>query len=237
LFNSNAIQLNNKDLLVLNSDFDILSLVPDIIDGFNTISSKCLPQANINANILPNILDGIKTIKTVTLPVVDISVNVVHNAKMQYLAENYLHIINMESIALKILYAKTNGIEFMPTYLYGVKGIGCILNNTYLPTLGSTLSSPLNYHWGIYIPHNFLICLYKYMFLFVPLVIPFIGNIVGLIFNILGNSKYPLLYLLNYLLNIINNCFLYMLYMLEFCFFIISMLSQLGLRLYAIYIY
>jgi NADH-ubiquinone oxidoreductase chain 5 len=241
IINTYTTNINNNNileskLLVLRSDYNLLSVLPDILDGINTINLKVFPIVNASANILPNILDGIKTINEELLPTVGIIENGVHNAKMAYLAENYSHIIKMKSIALNLLYGKVNGLELMSNNLYWAKGTGSIIKNIYLPTLGSSSSSPLG-HWGIFIHHNSILYLYKYMFLFVPIVLPFISSIVGLMFNILYSSKYSLFYLLSYLLNIISSCFLYLIYMLEFIFYIISILIQLGLRFFTTFIF
>jgi NADH-ubiquinone oxidoreductase chain 5 len=222
-------------LLVLRSDFNLLSVLPDVLDGINIISSKVLPIVNTSTNILPDILDNINNIIKEVLPTVGINENGIHNAQMQYLAENYSHVLKMKSIALNILYDKANGSNFVPNNPYLIKDIGSILNNTYLPTLGSISCSPLN-HWGIFIHYNSLY-LYKYMFYFVPIVLPFISSIVGLMFNIFDSSKDCLFFLLSFLINIISNCLLYLIYMLEFIFYIITLLLHLGFRFYTIFIF
>jgi NADH-ubiquinone oxidoreductase chain 5 len=123
IINTYTTNINNNNileskLLVLRSDYNLLSVLPDILDGINTINLKVLPIVNASANILPNILDGIKTINEELLPTVGIIENGVHNAKMAYLAENYSHIIKMKSIALNLLYGKVNGLELMSNNLY-----------------------------------------------------------------------------------------------------------------------
>ena len=232
--NINSNILDSK-LLVLRSDYNLLSVLPDVLDGINIISSKVLPMINTSTNILPDILDSIKNITEEVLPTVGIDKNGVHNAQMQYLAENYSHILKMKSIALNILYDKANGSDFVSINPYLIKDIGSILNTTCLPTLGSISGSPLN-HGGIFIHYNSLY-LYKYMFYFVPIVLPFISSIMGLMFNIFDYSKDCLFYLFSFLLNIINNCLLYLIYMLEFIFYIISLLLHLGFRFYTIFIF
>jgi NADH-ubiquinone oxidoreductase chain 5 len=232
--NINSITLDSK-LIILRSDYNLLSVLPDVLDGINIISSKVLPMINTSTNILPDILNSIKNITEEVLPTVDIDKNGVHNAQMQYLAENYSHILKMKSIALNILYDKVNGSDFMSNNPYLFKDIGSILNNTYLPTLGSISCSPLN-HWGIFIHYNSLY-IYKYMFLFVPIVLPFISSIVGLMFNIFDSSKDCLFFLLSFLVNIISNCLLYLINMLESIFYIISLLLHLGFRFYTIFIF
>jgi hypothetical protein len=101
-------------------------MLPDILDGINTISLKVLPMVN-TANILPDMQETIK----VVLPAVDITTNALHNAKMRYLAENYIHIINMKSLVLNILLSK-DGLELVPNNFSWVKAIN--FNIIYSPT-------------------------------------------------------------------------------------------------------
>ena len=140
----------------------------------------------------------------------------------------------MKSLALEILSTQSDSSDFMPYSMYKIKEISCIINN--LPISTPTLNSPLDCHRGIFIPHNSILFLYKYIFLFVPLVVPFVGNIIGLMFNLMDRFIGSFLYLLSYLNTILSNCILYLIDLFEFLFYIISILSHLGSRLYAIFI-
>ena len=65
---------------------------------------------------------------TKVLSLVDLQADTINNTYIKYLAENHVYIINMQKMALNILTVKVN-----------VK-----------PTIGSTWSSPLGYHWGLF---------------------------------------------------------------------------------------
>lgn len=76
-------------------------------------------------SILPELIDNV----TKVLPV-DLQVNIINNTYIKYLAENYLHIINMQKIALNILSIKVNNLQLTTGYSYLPKDIGSIVDYT-----------------------------------------------------------------------------------------------------------
>lgn len=144
--------------------------------------------------------------------------------------------MRMKSLALEISSTQPNNLDLISYSIYKIKGIGSIINAS-LPVSTPSLSSPLDYHWGIFMSYNPILYLNKYMFLFVPLFLPFVSSIVGLMFNLIGPFMGYFLYLLSHVNTIISNCILYLINFLEFIFYIMSMLSHLGSILYAIFIY
>ncbi len=83
-------------------------------------------------------------------------------------------------MALNILTVKANNLQLAPGYPYLPKDM------VHLPTIDSTWSSPLGYHWGLFKSYSLLVYLNKFKFLFLPILVPFIATKVGLTFNLIG---------------------------------------------------
>jgi hypothetical protein len=149
--------------------------------------------------------------------------------------DNFFHAIRMKSLALDILSTQSSGLQLAQSDTYVPKVIGSIVGEVKLSIIGSTWGSPLDYHWGLFKSYGFLVYLNKFKFLVLPILVPFIASMVGLMFNLVG--RFMGSFLLSHINTIISNCILYLINMLEFIFYIISMLPHLGSRLFAIFIY
>jgi NADH-ubiquinone oxidoreductase chain 5 len=218
------------------SEFLLLSILPELVD--NVI--KVLPTVDLQASILTKVLPVVNLeVDNVTkiLSVLDLQANTINDTYIKYWAENHVHILNMQKMALNILTVKVNNLQLAPGYPYLPKDIGSIVDYVHLPTIGSTWSSPLGYHWGLFKSYSLLVYLNKFKFLFLPVLVPFIATMVGLTFNLIDRFMGSFLYLLTHVNSIISNCILYLINLLELVFYVISMLLHLGSRLYAIFIY
>jgi len=222
----------NNNLVILKSDLSFM--VPNLLDGINTVATKLPFILEGIKNVIPE-LDAIKNLIPEVSPIVKASPNVVDGSKLLQWVESYYHVIRIKSIALEILSVQSDTSEFIPYSTYKIKELGIIINS--LPiSASSTLSCPLDNHWGIFISHNPILYFYKYIYLFVPLVVPFVSSTISLMFNLMGHFRASFLYLLSYLNIILGNCILYLINLFEFFFSIISILLHLGLRLFAIFV-
>jgi len=236
---------NKYNLIILKSDISLLILVPLILTDISTITEKIplvLDGINTIAHKLPVVLDDINTIAN-KLPIILKDPNnitkipVEHKADMLQWVESFFHAIRMKSLALEILSTQSSGLQLASGDPYVPKVIGSIVGEVKLPIIGSTLSSPLDYHWGLFKSYGLLVYLNKFKFLVLPILVPFVASMVGIMFNLIGRFMSSSSFLLSHLNTIISNCILYLINMLELIFYIISMLPYLGSRFYAIFIY
>ena len=248
---------NKYNLIILKSDISLLILVPLILtdistitdkiplvlDGINTVAHKLpvvLGDINTIAHKLPVVLGDINTIVHKLPVVLDDPNNITkipieHKADMFQWAESFFHAMRMKSLALEILSTQSSGLQLVSGDPYVPKVIGSIVGEVKLPIIGSTWGSPLDYHWGLFKSYGLLVYLNKFKFLVLPILVPFVASMVGIMFNLI--SRFMSSFLLGHLNTIISNCILYLINMLEFIFYIISMLPYLGSRFFAIFIY
>lgn len=84
----------------------------DVLNTVSVVSNKLLPvleasvklPINISYDIILPVLNSIDTISSTIIP----ESNTIHFNKMEYLANNYLHILNMQNIAIDLLSSKAN---------------------------------------------------------------------------------------------------------------------------------
>jgi len=233
---------NKYNLIILKSDISLLILVPLILTDISTITDKIplvLDGINTIAHKLPVVLGDINTIAHKLPVVLDDPNNITkipieHKADMFQWTESFFHAIRMKSLALEILSTQSSGLQVSGDP-YVPKVIGSIVGEVKLPIIGSTWGSPLDYHWGLFKSYGLLVYLNKFKFLVLPILVPFVASMVGIMFNLI--SRFMSSFLLGHLNTIISNCILYLINMLEFIFYIISMLPYLGSRFFAIFIY
>jgi NADH-ubiquinone oxidoreductase chain 5 len=205
---------------------NVPKVLPELVDNV----PKVLPElANNVPKVLPELVDNVPKALSVDSKVDTIGFN---NTKL--LAENYVHNIKMKTIALDTLHVKTNITQLASNNPYLSKDIGSNINFVNnMPSLNSINSGkPLYHHWGLFNFSSPLMYLFKFKFLFLPILVPFIGSIRGLIFNLIEGFMYYYFYLLSYINNIINNCILYLIYLWDMFFYLFHILLNIHKTLF-----
>ena len=208
-------------------DIDVLNTISAVSNKFVPIleASVKLPINISSYTILP-ILDSI-SIDTINYTIIP-KLNTIHLNKMEYLANNYHHILNMQNIAIDLLCSKAN------TSLSSV--IPDFNIHKYTPLLERYYISIVNCSWGhswsintlsIY---TVLLTLHQYSFYLMPLLVPIMFSISNIIFNIFEMFLDYLYPWLRYLNNIIINSILLIIQLIELLFFLYTHILNNGIR-------
>ena len=151
---------------------------------------------------------------------------------MEYLANNYLHILNMQNIAIDLLSSKANTSlsSVIPDFNFH-KSIP-LLERYYI----SNVSCSWGHIWSINTSSIYTVWLtvHQYSIYLIPLLVPLVplllNSISNIIFNIFEIFLYSLYPWLHYLNNIISNSILLIIQLIELLFFLYTHILNNGIR-------
>src|SRR5450432_2806814 len=127
----NIYTYNNSVKIVANKQSSMTYLLdPDTLIGITDVLGKIVPMVQSNIKIATNnVLPILKVSSDTILPILKVSsdtilpvlnkgidtisytmvsnLNTIHTDKMEFLAKNYIHILNMKNIAIDLLYSKS----------------------------------------------------------------------------------------------------------------------------------
>ena len=208
----------------------------DVLNTVSVVSNKLLPvleasvklPINISYDIILPVLNSIDTISSTIIP----ESNTIHFNKMEYLANNYLHILNMQNIAIDLLSSKANTSlsSVIPDFNF----------HKFIPLLERYYISNVSCSWGHSWSINTLsintvwLTVYQYSIYLIPLLVPLVplllNSISNIIFNIFEMFLYYLYPWLHYLNNIIINSILLIIQLIELLFFLYTHILNNGIR-------
>ena len=207
----------------------------DVINTISAVSNKFVPvleasiklPINISSDIILPVLNstGIDTISSTIMQ----KSSTIHLNNMEYLANNYHHILNMQNIAIDLLYSKANTSlsSVIPDFNFH-KTIP-LLERYYI----FNISCSWGHNWSINTSSIYTVwlTLHQYSIYLIPLLVPLllnsINNIIFNIFEVFLHSLYPWL---RYLNNIISNSVLLIIQLIELLFFLYSHILSNGIR-------
>jgi NADH-ubiquinone oxidoreductase chain 5 len=194
----NIFTYNNSVKIVANIQSSMTYLLDiDTLNGLTNIVDKVVPMVQSNLKIallsvtdsvLPALKASVKlpvNIRSdIVLPVLNnISIDTIHFDKMQYLAKNYLHILNMQNIAIDLLCSKANtySSSIMQNFNFH-KCIPLLLEKSYI----SNLSCSWSHSWNISTSYIYSVSstLHQYTIYLIPILLPLLISISNIVFNL-----------------------------------------------------
>jgi hypothetical protein len=131
---------------------------------------------------------------------------------MEFLANNFVHILNMKNIAIDTLCNKANICSSSIFKDFNLDKYIPFLLERYI----FNVSCSWAHNWSINTSYIYTVwsTLHQYIFYFIPLLVPFFYSISNLMFNILEMFLHFLYYSLRFLSHIISNLLLLIIWLI-----------------------
>jgi hypothetical protein len=207
-------------------DVDLLHSISEVSNKFIPLleTSFKLPIKTSLDTILPMLNVNTHTISS-TLTVES---NTIDNSKIEFLANNFVHIFNMNNIAIEILCNKVNTCSSYVMDNFNLHKSIPLLERYYI----SSVSCSWGHSWSINTSsiYTTLSALHQYSIYFIPLLVPLLNSISILIFNIFEMYLHYLYSSLRFLSRIISNSILLIIRLIELLFFLYAHMLNQGIR-------
>jgi NADH-ubiquinone oxidoreductase chain 5 len=248
----NIYTYNNSVKIVANKQSSMTYLLdPDTLIGItNVLGDKIVPmvQSNIKIatnNVLPilkvsydTILPILKVSSDTILPVLNKGIdtisytmvsnlNTIHTDKMEFLAKNYIHILNMKNIAIDLLYSKSITYSSYVPQNFNFNKCIPLLERSYI-----SLTCSWGHFWSINTSYIYTVWLnlHQYILYLIPLLGSLFYGVGILLFNLFEMCLHYLNPLWRFFYYIISNSILLIVKLIELLFLLYTYIKNNGLR-------